>query len=124
LPAQLADKRLKSELERLRVGDELRKLAERAFLDAGSDPAASIKTARTAVMRVIKVLGYSDLDAAKSALKNTPGWSLAGVEMRSIQRIRNAVEYDGAAVTAHDSRACAFMLLAVLKAVSQIVERR
>lgn len=87
LPAQLADKRLKSELERLGVGDELRKLAERAFLDASSDPAASIKTARTAVMRVIKVLGFSDLDAAESALKKTPGWSLAGVEMRSIQKI-------------------------------------
>ena len=124
LPSQLADKRLKSELERLGVADELRKLAERVFLDAGSDPAASIKTARTAVMRVVKALGYSDLDAAESALKNTPAWGVSGVEMRSIQRIRNAVEYDGAAMTVHDARACAFMLLAVLRTTSQIVNKR
>jgi len=123
LPGHLADKRLKSELERLGVDQELRKLAEHAFLLAGSSPGASIKTARTAVLRVVKLIGYSDLDSATTALKNKPVAEIAGLEMRSIQMIRNAVEYDSANVTAHDARACAFMLLAVLRTMSQITKK-
>jgi hypothetical protein len=42
---------------------------------------------------------------------------VAAIQMRTIQKIRNKVEYEAAKVTSDDAQTCAVALVAVLKAI-------
>jgi hypothetical protein len=132
LPAHVPDKRLKAGLDSHELDPGVRRSAQEAFRLADLSPAASIQSARTALLGVVRKLGAISsnprgaiaanyLDQGIKHLEQSKAISeVTANEMHTIQRIRNALEHRSAKVTSHDARACAFVLMAVLRAVSQI----
>jgi Domain of unknown function (DUF4145) len=119
-----ADAWLKNGLGGLEVDQEIRKPAEEALRFADLSPEASIRSARAALIAVVKKMGARDapnfLDQAIRDLEDGGQISeITAHEMRTIQKIRNAVEYRNRKVTTHDARTCAFVLIAILKAVGR-----
>jgi hypothetical protein len=119
-----ADFQLVDRLGSLELDQEVRRPAEEAFRLVEMSPEASIRAARATLVAVVRKMGARDdvpnfLDQAIRDLENGRKVSEATAnEMRTIQRIRNAVEYRNATVTSDNARTCAFALLAILKALS------
>ena len=120
-----SDAWLGDRLDGLDVEEEIRKPAEEALRFADLSPEASIRSARAALIAIVKKMGARDapnfLDQAIRDLEDGGKISeITALQMRTLQKIRNAVEYRSRKVTAHDARTCAFGLIAILKAVGAI----
>lgn len=130
LPAHAANKRLKTGLDSLELDQEVQRLAQEVFRFADLSAQASIDFACTAVLAVSKKMGVRDSNPRGAIAPNyleqaiddlERGGKISEVtahEMHTIRRIRNAVRQRRRTVTSHDARACAFLLLAILRAVS------
>ena len=131
LPTRVPDTRLKTGLDSLELDEDVRRPAQKAFRFAELSPEASIQFARTALLAVVRKIGAHDsnprgaiapnyLDQGIKDLEGLGKLSeVTAHEMHTIQKIRNAVEHRHRKVTSHDARACAFLLMAVLKAISR-----
>lgn len=135
LPAQARGALLKRELDTLELDDGVRKAAEEAFQFADLSPAASIESARSTLIALSQRLGrwatnergalrhnyleqaIRDLEAAETVSR------LTAAEMHAIRAIRNTLIGRRVRVTSHDAKACAYLLMAVLRAACPIPKR-
>jgi hypothetical protein len=107
-------------LDSLELTERVRTLAKEARSFVEESPAASVRSARAALIAVVGNMGERGiLDQAIRNLEDSGKISeVIAIEMRTIQKIRNKVEYQSAKVTSDDARTCFTALVAILKALS------
>ncbi len=114
------DWQLWSSLDNLEIGQEVRKLAEETISFFEQRPEASVRSGRAALIAIVRKLGArGTLDQAIRDLEGERKITeVTAIQMRTIQKIRNKVEYEAAKVTGDDARTCAVALVAILKAIT------
>jgi hypothetical protein len=113
--------RLRADLDILVLAPQVRKLADDTIDFVVKSPDAAVRSARAALIAVLKDMGgRGTLDQDIRDFENSKKISeITAIQMRTIQKIRNKVEYDSAQVTSDDAGTCAAALLAILKAVNR-----
>lgn len=106
----------------LKIGEEVRKRAQEALDFVRLSPEASIRAARAALIATVREMGApGTLDQAIRGLEDGNKISqITAIQMRTIQKIRNKVEYESARVSSDDAQTCAAALLAVLKKLAAV----
>ena len=107
-------------LDSLELSEGVRTLAKETRSFVEERPETSVRSARAALIAVVRNMGgRGNLDQDIRDLEDTGKISgVVAIEMRTIQRIRNKVEYQSAKVTSDDARTCFTALVAILKALS------
>jgi len=133
LPPHARSALLKADLDSLEIREEIRRPAQEAFRFADLSPQLSISSARSALVALTKTLGVRNSNPRGALAPNhleqgTKELEACGKisevtahEMDTIRILRNAVEYRHRKVTSYDAKACAHLLLAILKAVSATI---
>ena len=124
-------KRLKLGLDELELSPEIRRLAEKAFAEADLNPEGSIDSADRALLQLLKQTLGRELnsrtpDYVKNAVREVGAiWKsrLTEVEANTIRILRNESARREGRPTTSAARACAFILIAVLRATNPTRKR-